>query len=114
MTFEFAYHVDGDSMDLSRFSDVLKQKKVLMFNDPGESVTCLKANHIPQIVQFLRKHLFAQNKAVIDLIRPEPLNNVVPLDDAPTPPKAQSTESWPPQRSAKDLLEHSDQPGRKH
>ena len=117
MTFELAYHVDADGVDLSCFSDLMKQKPVLMFDQPGEATTCLKAEHAREIVQFLKKHLKATNKAVTRLIRPAPMNGgqIIVGDDPPASAAKDNSDSkdtsWPPQRSAKDLLERSEHSG---
>jgi len=115
MTFELCYHVDADSVDLSTFSDLMKQKHVLMFDQPGETVTCLNDNHTREIVQFLKKHLKATNKTITKLIRPAPMNGgrVSVNDDTPTAKDdaAPKDTSWPPQRSAKELLERSGNTG---
>jgi len=116
MTFELAYHVDADGVDLSCFSDLMKQKPVLLFDEPGETATSLKDTRTHEIVQFLRKHLKATNKVVTKLIRPSPVNGgqiIVNTDDTPAIPNdnASKETSWPPQRSAKELLERSGNSG---
>jgi pimeloyl-ACP methyl ester carboxylesterase len=115
MTFELCYHVDADSVDLSTFSDLVKQKQVLMFDQPGETVTCLNANHTREIVQFLKKHLKATNKAITKLIRPAPMNGgrVSVNDNTPAAKDDSGSKdtSWPPQRSAEKLLERSGNAG---
>lgn len=123
-TFEIAYKVDGDDLDISRFSELMKQKPVLMFDEPGETVSCLKSARVEQIVKFLKKRLVVKNKAVSKLIsRPElgvridkVEDNSVPATPAPVrtapTPAASGGESWPPQRSARDLVEGSGQTNR--
>jgi hypothetical protein len=124
-TFEVAYKVDGDDLDLSRFSELMKQKPVLMFDEAGETVSCVKSARVDQIVKFLKKKLVVKNKAVSKLLgRPELNVRVEKVDDAPAaaftpaPPTQARTPSsgnepaWPPQRSAKDLVEGSGQTNR--
>ena len=123
-TFEIAYKVDGDDLDLSRFSELMKQKPVLMFDEPGETVSCVKSARVDQIVKFLKKKLVVQHKGVSKLLgRPELNVRVDKVDDAPPAiaapaptqarPQASGNEpSWPPQRSARDLVEGSSQTNR--
>jgi pimeloyl-ACP methyl ester carboxylesterase len=123
-TFEIAYKVSGDDLDLSRFSELMKQKPVLMFDEAGETVSCVKSARVDQIVKFLKKKLVVKNKGVSKLLgRPELNVRVEKVDDAPAPaatpaptqarPPANSNEpSWPPQRSAKDVVEGSTQTNR--
>jgi hypothetical protein len=123
-TFEIAYKVDGDDIDLSRFAELMKQKPVLMFDEPGETVSCVKSARVDQIVKFLKKKLVVKNKGVSKLLgRPELNVRVDKVDDAPAaiaapaptqarPPASGNEPSWPPQRSAKDLVEGSSQTNR--
>jgi pimeloyl-ACP methyl ester carboxylesterase len=123
-TFEIAYKVDGDDIDLSRFAELMKQKPVLMFDEAGETVSCVKSARVDQIVKFLKKKLVVKNKGVSKLLgRPELNVRVDKVDDAPAaiaapaptqarPPASGGEPSWPPQRSAKDLVEGSSQTNR--
>src|SRR5258706_1612512 len=62
-TFQIAYKVDGDDIDLSRFSELMKQKPVLMFDEAGETMSCVKPVRIEQIVWFLKELLGVGEKA---------------------------------------------------
>lgn len=120
-TFEIAYKVNGDDLDLSRFSELMKQKPVLMFDEDGETMSCVKPARIDQIVGFLKKRLVVQKRAVSKLLgRPELNVRIDKVEEAPAPavapapaqtrPPANGNEpSWPPQHSAKDLVEGSTQ-----
>jgi pimeloyl-ACP methyl ester carboxylesterase len=112
-TFELAYKVDGDDLNLARFTELMAHKPVLMFDEPGETVSCVKQVRTTQIVQFLKKHLKAQNKAITTLIRPQNQARTEVIEAPPqkAAPADTGGESWPPQRSAKDLLKSSDQRG---
>jgi hypothetical protein len=90
---------------------------VLLFDQPGETVTCLNDTRAREVVQFLKKHLKATNKVVTRLIRPSPVSGgqiIVNNDDSSAPQNdnnASKDTSWPPQRSAKELLERSGNSG---
>jgi pimeloyl-ACP methyl ester carboxylesterase len=104
-TFEIAYRVDADDVNLSRFKFLLTQRPSLTLDEPGEFVSCVKAEHRKEIIAFLKKNLIAHNKAAVTtLLQKETVGHV----DRPAPVELPgSTESWPPQRSATELLERS-------
>jgi pimeloyl-ACP methyl ester carboxylesterase len=108
-TFEIAYKVDAEEMELVRFGDMMKRKHVLMLDEPGETVSCFKPVRGRQTVEFLKKHLVARNTAVT--ILPKTTGAVTEVKIIEEPPaadaKSSSNESWPPQRPANQLLERT-------
>jgi alpha-beta hydrolase superfamily lysophospholipase len=103
--FEIGYKVDADDIDLTRFAGMMAQRSVLLFDDPGESVSCTKATRTRQTVQFLQKHLVVRAKAVPSPIqRRQEIRELAP-QPAEAPAASKGGESWPPQRPAKQLFE---------
>jgi hypothetical protein len=101
--FEIAYHVDADDLDLNQFSDLMAKRKVLLFDEAGETVSCMKGGRTQQTVAFLQKNLVAHAKSAQARVR-RPQSAAV----AELPPEPKDTgESWPPQRPAKQLFEEA-------
>jgi pimeloyl-ACP methyl ester carboxylesterase len=106
-TFEIAYRVDAQDIDLQRFSEMMKRKPVLMLDEAGDTASCIQPVHIKQVVQFLKKHVVASSKPSTPTRLPDTVRQ---LDPAPAPartpaPTPSPNEAWPPQRSATQLLE---------
>lgn len=101
--FELSYRVDAEEMNLTRFGRLMGERKVLMLDDPGESVSCVRPVRIAQVVDFLKKHLVAKNKSVTTLLQRQTLGTVDlngdGVDDNQGP-----VESWPRQAPASDIL----------
>jgi pimeloyl-ACP methyl ester carboxylesterase len=105
--FEIAYKVDAEEVNLSRFLDILKSRKVLVMDDNTETVSCTKPTRTKQVVDFYRKNLTPRraltrgNILIKDRVGSVPDNTgntrqPIPMDDEP---------QWPPQRRASDLLD---------
>jgi len=111
-SFEIAYRVDGEDVNLSRFTTLMNHKPVLLFDESGETVSCVKMMRIKQITQFLQRHLVPTNRAVTSLLQRDAVGSTTVQrlpDPAPTP--GDTGESWPPQRTAKEMLDRAGQTG---
>jgi pimeloyl-ACP methyl ester carboxylesterase len=103
-TFELAYKVDADDVDITHFYDAMRRRPVLMLDDSGEMLSSVKPVRTKQIVDFLHRHLVAHNK-MTSLMQREAVGQV---ERRETPgEQVKPTESWPPQAPAKDLLERA-------
>jgi hypothetical protein len=74
---------------------------VLLFDEPGETVSCMKGGRTQQTVAFLQKNLVARVK--VAQARPRRSNGAVA--ELPPEPVKETGESWPPQRPAKQLFD---------
>lgn len=115
-TFEIAYKVDAEDVDLARFSELMARKPVLLLDEAGETVSCVKSVRTRQIIEFLKKHVSTRTKTSTALLKRDHRQASV-VEIPPDPNEAQdsvpnaSTESWPPQQSALKLLERSKNTG---
>lgn len=96
--FEIAYKVDADDVDLTRFAESMKRNHVLMLDEPGETLSCVKPVRNKQAIEFLRKHLNTRHTVAHT---PRLRETVTQIDADSVAP----AESWPPQRSANQLFE---------
>ncbi|HYE17509.1 MAG TPA: prolyl oligopeptidase family serine peptidase [Tepidisphaeraceae bacterium] len=105
--FEWAYKVDADSINLDRFSVLMRHRNCLLLDDSGESYGFARPVRQQQIVGFLQKHLVVRQRSAT-LLRRDELGRVItpaaPMPDADDSPALNSGEAWPPQRSAQELL----------
>jgi pimeloyl-ACP methyl ester carboxylesterase len=105
-TFEIAYKVDAEDVNLSRFADLMNSRPVFLMDEPGETVSCVKGLRSKQIVEFMKKHVATHTKVTTTLLQREQTSEASQLDDAPDVMPG-ATESWPPQQSAAKLLERA-------
>ncbi len=104
--FEISYKVDSDEVNLDRFAELMRSRSCLLLDDDSESMSFTKPVRQQQIVDFLGKRLVAKPRTA-SLLPRQPLGQVdaQPLDGpADSMPAPATGESWPPQRSANDLL----------
>jgi pimeloyl-ACP methyl ester carboxylesterase len=101
--FEIAYKVNAEDVNLARFATTMKSRNVLMLDDAGDAVSSIKPVHHRQIVDFLKKHLVVTPRHVTTLLQREgTVSQIRPLEDA-----IPLQEQWPPQRSAKEMLQQN-------
>jgi len=113
-TFEIAYKVDAEDVNLGRFAELMKRRPVFLMDEAGEGVSSLKTYRTKQIVEFLKKHVASKMKTATALLQREATSSVMPIDDAPAAggmPGGTPGESWPPQQSATKLLERAKDTG---
>lgn len=109
-TFEIAYKVDAEDVNLGHFAELMKSKPVFLMDEPGETVSCVKPVRAGQIADFLKKHVATRTKTATRLLQKETTTSASPLEDAPEAAPAPG-ESWPPQQSAAKLLERAKETG---
>ena len=62
--FEIAYKVDADDVNVSRFAGIMRNKPVLMLDEPAELAAIeMTPTRVKQVVQYLRKNLVARPRA---------------------------------------------------
>lgn len=107
--FELSYRVDAEEMDLRRFSKLMKERSVLLMDDPGESVSCIRPVRTGQVVDFLKKHLVAQNKSVTTLQQSQSLGSVELGRDSGWNERGrmEGGEAWPRQAPASEILQRA-------
>jgi pimeloyl-ACP methyl ester carboxylesterase len=110
-TFEIAYKVDAEDINIGRFAELMKSRPVFLLDEPGETVSCVNAIRSKQIVEFMKKHVATRTKTATTLLQREQTSQASPIEDAPDPVVPGSTESWPPQQSAAKLLERAKNSG---
>jgi pimeloyl-ACP methyl ester carboxylesterase len=109
MAFEIAYKVNAEDMNMTRFAGVMQAKPVLLIDEGGEGTASgMTPGRVKQVVQFLRKNLVARPRTTASLLQREAVGSVR-IDDNAAP--AGGGESWPPQRSAADLLQRAKDSG---
>ena len=109
-TFEIAYKVDAEDVNIGRFAELMKNKPVFLMDEPGETVSCVKPVRAVQITEFLKKHVATRTKTATRLLQRETTTSARPLEDAPEAAPTPG-ESWPPQQSAAKLLERAKDTG---
>ena len=109
--FEIGYKVDAEDMNLNRFAGLMQSKPVLMLDEEGEPTATVSPARVKQVTQFLRKHLVARNKPMASLLQREAVGSA-PVERGIAPSGGGNAgESWPPQRSAVDLLQRAKETG---
>jgi hypothetical protein len=87
----------------------MQSKPVLMMDDAGEPTSTVTPARVKQVTQFLRKHLVARAKPMASLLQREAVGTA-PVERGVIP-GGNAGESWPPQRSATDLLQRAKETG---
>jgi pimeloyl-ACP methyl ester carboxylesterase len=106
--FEIAYKVDADDVNVSRFAGVMRSKPVLMLDEPAEAAALeMTPTRVKQVVQYLRKNLAARPRATASLLQKEAVG-AIRMEESVAPGEG---ESWPPQRSAEDLVRRAKNSG---
>ncbi len=110
-TFEIAYKVDAEDINIGRFAELMKSRPVFLLDEPGETVSCVNAIRSKQVVEFMKKHVATRTRTATTLLQREQTTEARPIEDAPDAAVPGSTESWPPQQSAAKLLERTKNTG---
>jgi pimeloyl-ACP methyl ester carboxylesterase len=111
-TFEIAYKVDAEDLNLSHFSELMKRVPVLMLDDTGESMSCFQPIKTRQIVEFLKKHVVPHIRTATTLLQKETVTQARPIQETPDAGgNLGGNDSWPPQSPASQMLERVKQTG---